>query len=179
MRIISGKYRGKVIRPPKGLPVRPTTDQAKEALFNILQSRLGFQGLKVLDLFAGTGNMSFEFLSRGVTGIKAVDADARCVQFIQRTFQELAAQDAKALKMPVERFLGQASEAFDLVFMDPPYAMPGQDQLVRMILEKGWLAEDGLLILEHSSTTDCQTFPYFVETRKYGSSSFSFFQHEG
>ncbi len=175
MRIISGKHRGKVIRPPKGLPVRPTTDQAKEALFNILNNRLDWNALKVLDCFAGTGNMSFEFLSRGANSVRAIDADSKCVRFINRTFQELNAADAKATRMPVERFIAGTPSQFDLIFMDPPYAMPHQDQLVLTLLNKGWLAPDGILVLEHASTNDFSNLAFFEEVRKYGSSSFSFF----
>lgn len=178
MRIIAGKYRGKVIRPPKGLPVRPTTDQAKEALFNILNNRLHWAGISVLDCFSGTGNMSFEFLSRGVKKIQAIDADARCVQFINRTFKELEAENARASKLNVERYLASASEPFDLIFMDPPYAMPNQEILVKAAIENGWLAEEGILVLEHASTNDFSNFAFFDEVRKYGSSSFSFFSFE-
>jgi 16S rRNA (guanine966-N2)-methyltransferase len=177
MRIISGKFRGRVIRPPKGLPVRPTTDQAKEALFNILSHRMDFEDLRVLDAFAGTGNMSYEFLSRGVADLVAVDADAKCVQFIQSSFRELGAHGAKAIKQPVEKFFQGPVQEFDLIFMDPPYAMAGQDALVSHILAGGWLAADGVLILEHSSLQDFSGLAEFVELRNYGGSSFSFFEH--
>jgi 16S rRNA (guanine966-N2)-methyltransferase len=177
MRIVAGKFRGRVIRPPKGLPVRPTTDQAKEALFNILSHRLDFEGMRVLDACAGTGNMSYEFLSRGVTELVAVDADAKCVQFIQSTFRELGEKGARAIQQPVEKFFKGPAQEFDLIFMDPPYAMPGQDALVAHILAGGWLARDGVFILEHSSLQDFSGLAEFVELRKYGGSSFSFFEH--
>ncbi|MBP6640539.1 MAG: 16S rRNA (guanine(966)-N(2))-methyltransferase RsmD [Bacteroidia bacterium] len=176
MRIVAGKYRGRMIRPPKGLPVRPTTDQAKEALFNILSHRLDFSEISVLDCFSGTGNMSYEFLSRGVKKLVAVDADAKCVQFIQSTFRELGAADMRAMKMPVEKFFQGKPEAFDLIFMDPPYAMAGQEALIAGILHSEWLASDGLLILEHASTNQFDSLAEFVELRKYGGSSFSFFE---
>jgi 16S rRNA (guanine966-N2)-methyltransferase len=176
MRIIGGKYRGRVIRPPKGLPVRPTTDQTKEALFNILSNRLDFEGMAVLDAFAGTGNMSYEFLSRGVSELVAVDADAKCVQFIQSTFQELGMKGGKAIRMPVEKYLQGPPKAFDLIFMDPPYAMPGQEGLVAQLLHDGWLVPEGWVILEHSSMHDFSGLAEFVEMRKYGGSSFSFFE---
>ena len=177
MRIVSGKYKGKRINAPGNLPVRPTTDMAKEALFNILNNRLDWQGLRVLDCFAGTGNISFEFLSRGASTLRAIDTDAKCVQFINRTFQELNAEDAKATKMSVERFLTGSASPFDLIFMDPPYAMLNQEKLVQLALTKGWLAPDGILVLEHASTNDFRNFGFFDEVRKYGSSSFSFFSH--
>ena len=165
-----------MIRPPKGLPVRPTTDQAKEALFNILSHRVDFSELAVLDCFAGTGNMSYEFLSRGVTQLVAVDADAKCVQFIASTFRELAAVQAKAIKMPVEIFFQGKPLPFDFIFLDPPYAMAGQEALIENIVRSEWLKADGLLILEHASTNQFAGLAEFVEMRKYGSSSFSFFE---
>ncbi len=176
MRIVAGKHRGRVIRPPKGLPVRPTTDQAKEALFNILSHRVDFSELAVLDCFAGTGNMSYEFLSRGIAKLVAVDADAKCVQFIQSTFVALSAANAKAIKMPVEKFFQGTPEAFDLIFLDPPYAMPHQEALIQGILHSEWLKADGLLVLEHASTNQFDGLAEFVEMRKYGGSSFSFFE---
>lgn len=178
MRIVAGKHRGRMIRPPKGLPVRPTTDQAKEALFNILSNRLDFEELAVLDGFAGTGNMSYEFLSRGVEKLVAVDADAKCVQFMQATFKELGHAEARAIKMSVERYFQGPPQTFDLIFLDPPYAMPGQDRLVMNILEGGWLAEEGVLILEHASSNQFTGLAEFVEVRKYGGSSFSFFEQK-
>lgn len=177
MRIVAGIFRGRVIRPPKGLPVRPTTDQAKEALFNILSNRLDFEDLRVLDAFAGTGNMSYEFLSRGVKELKAVDADARCVRFIEATFKELGAPHAQAIALRVEKFFQGPYEPFDLIFMDPPYALPGQEDLVSTALRGGWLAAGGTLVLEHSSLKDFRGLAEFVEMRKYGGSSFSFFEH--
>lgn len=156
--------------------MRPTTDQAKEALFNILSHRVDFSEIAVLDCFAGTGNMSYEFLSRGVTRLTAVDADAKCVQFIQSTFRELGASNAKALKMPVEKYFQGQAEAYDLIFMDPPYAMPGQEALIERILHGGWLKPEGQLILEHASANQFGGLAEFVEMRKYGGSSFSFFE---
>ncbi|MFN8393627.1 MAG: 16S rRNA (guanine(966)-N(2))-methyltransferase RsmD [Bacteroidia bacterium] len=176
MRIVAGRFRGRVIHPPKGLPVRPTTDQAKEALFNILNNRLDFDGLKVLDCFAGTGNMSYEFLSRGVEDLLAIDADAGCVRFIQATFRELGATQAHVLRMNADRYFREAPVPYDLIFMDPPYAMPGQEELISSIFQGGWLAEDGLLILEHASNKPFTGLAEFVEMRKYGGSSFSFFE---
>lgn len=177
MRIISGKYRGRVIRPPKGLPVRPTTDMAKESLFNILSNRLDFDDMLVLDCFAGTGSMSYEFLSRGVGSVLALDADAKCIAYIQATFKALDATNAQAMRTDVQRFLEGPATAYDLIFMDPPYAMPNQEALVMRIMEGGWLAAEGMLVLEHASGNDFSGLAYFSELRKYGGSSFSFFEH--
>ncbi|MFM2375702.1 MAG: hypothetical protein RLZZ165_799 [Bacteroidota bacterium] len=176
MRIISGKYRGRLIQPPKGLPVRPTTDQAKEALFNILSHRLDFESISVLDAFAGTGSMSYEFLSRGVRALVAVDADAKCVQYIQGQFRELGGHGARVVRQTVERYLQGPAEVFDLIFMDPPYALPGQEDLIRTVFQSGWLVSQGILVLEHRSGKDFSSFAEFVELRKYGGSSFSFFE---
>jgi 16S rRNA (guanine966-N2)-methyltransferase len=178
MRIIAGKYKGKAIRPPKGLPVRPTTDQAKEALFNILGHRLDFAGLHVLDCFAGTGNMSYEFLSRGVGSLLALDADPKCVTYIAATFRELGFANAQVQRVQVERFLAGAAAPYDLIFMDPPYALAGQNSLVARVMEGGWLARTGLLVLEHASGNDFSGLAYFTELRKYGGSSFSFFEYD-
>jgi 16S rRNA (guanine966-N2)-methyltransferase len=178
MRIISGKFRGRVIHPPKGLPVRPTTDMAKESLFNILNNRLDFDGMRVLDCFAGTGSMSYEFLSRGVGSLLALDADAKCVKYISSTFKELAVTQAQAVQTDVLRYLAGPAEPFDLIFMDPPYALLNQDALVLRVMEGGWLTEEGLLILEHASANDFSGLAYFAELRKYGGSSFSFFERE-
>lgn len=178
MRIIGGRFKGKVLRPPKGLPVRPTTDQAKEALFNILNHRIDWEETRVLDCFAGTGSMSYEFLSRGVDGLTAIDQDARCVQYIGATFRELGVPGAQVRRGDVVQFLAGPAEPFDLVFMDPPYAMPHQERLVERVLRGGWLAPGGVLILEHASTNDFSGLADFTEVRKYGGSSFSFFEHE-
>lgn len=176
MRIVAGRFRGRVIHPPRGLPVRPTTNQAKEALFNILNNRLDFDGLHVLDAFAGTGNMSYEFLSRGVENLLAIDADAGCVRFIQATLRELGATQARAMRMDAARYFKESPVQYDLIFMDPPYAMPGQEELIASIFRAGWLTEDGLLILEHASNKPFTGLAEFVEMRKYGGSSFSFFE---
>jgi 16S rRNA (guanine(966)-N(2))-methyltransferase RsmD len=176
MRIIGGKYKGRVIRPPKGLPVRPTTDQAKEGLFNILAHRFELEGARVLDVFAGTGNMSYEFLSRGADSVTAVDRHPKCVQYIQEQFRVLEADRSKALRSDVGRFLGKDTGNYDLVFMDPPYGMEGLLELVETSFRRNLLAEEGWVILEHPSREDYSHSVYFYELRKYGSSSFSIFQ---
>ena len=167
-----------MIRPPKGLPVRPTTDLAKESLFNILNNRVDFDEMRILDCFAGTGSMSYEFLSRGAGSLLAIDADAKCVQYISGIFKDLGATRARAERTQVERYLAGPAEPFDLIFMDPPYAMAGQDALVMRIMEGGWLHGDGLLVLEHASGNDFSGLKYFSELRKYGGSSFSFFEYD-
>lgn len=177
MRIISGKYKGKRLTAPKKLPVRPTTDMAKESLFNILNNRFYFDELKVLDLFAGTGNISYEFASRGVEDITAVDAFPGCIQFISKTAKELDFR-IDAIKADVFKYLERNSEKFDLIFADPPYAFETEEfiKIANLVFEQDLLLEDGVLIIEHSDQTDLSQHPKFSEQRKYGSSIFSFFE---
>ena len=178
MRIISGKYKGKRLKAPKRLPVRPTTDMAKEALFNILNNSYYFEDLAVLDLFSGTGNISFEFASRGAANIKAIDQNTHCVQFIAKT--------AKELNFPIEivksdafKFLEHTTNSYDLIFADPPYNLEFDNfsTIVKLVFSNDLLIKEGLLIIEHSEQTDLSKLPYFSEKRKYGSSIFSFFKN--
>lgn len=178
MRIIGGKYGGRNIRVPQGLPVRPTTDRTKEALFNILNNELEWPDVKVLDLFAGTGNISLECLSRGAAYVTSVDQHAKCIGAIQASFSDLAITNAKAVRANVWQFLKQHNaEPFGFIFMDPPYDMPRQGELVVHILENGWLAEDGVLVVEHTSHTQFSSLAGFDFSRVYGSSTLSFFRH--
>ncbi len=176
MRIISGKHKGRRIIAPKKLPVRPTTDMAKEGLFNILSNRFSLEHLTVLDLFAGTGNMSFEFASRGALSVTAVDAHPRCVQFIQKMAKELE-MGINVIRSDVFKFLKGTTGQYDIIFADPPYDMDLSQfmQLPNIIFEHSLLKENGILIIEHASHMDLKSSPYFLEMRKYGSSVFSFF----
>ncbi len=178
MRIISGKYKGKRLLAPKKLPVRPTTDMAKEALFNILGNRYYFEEIKVLDLFAGTGNISFEFASRSCENITAVDANVGCVKYINRISNELQF-NIKTLKMDAFHFLNRNTERFDIIFADPPYDFDFNEfkRLPELVFEKNQLLEEGILAVEHSPQTDLSEIPNFKEARKYGSSVFSFFEN--
>lgn len=177
MRIVSGKYKGKRLTAPKKLPVRPTTDMAKEALFNILDNRYYLDGLNVLDLFAGTGNISYEFASRGTEKITAVDAHQGCVKYISKTSQELGLP-ISAIKSDAYRFLQGTPEKFDLIFADPPYAFDtGQFlKIADLVFERRLLPAEGVLVIEHSGQTDLSGHPKFSEQRKYGGSVFSFFE---
>jgi 16S rRNA (guanine966-N2)-methyltransferase len=176
MRIISGKYGGRVIHSPKGLPVRPTTDRTKEALFNLLGHRLAWEGLRVLDLFAGTGNITLECWSRGASQVVSVDQNGRCVGAIKGHLRELGIEGGKVVRMEVGRFLRQTDQQFDLVFMDPPYAMNGQEEIIAQILDQPVLEEDGLLIVEHAAQVSFDHLTGFTERREYGSSQLSFFE---
>lgn len=177
MRIISGKHKGRNLLAPKKLPVRPTKDMAKEGLFNILHNTYYFPDLKVLDLFAGTGNISYEFSSRGVGSILAIDAHAGCIQFIDKTVA-LLDMDIRTLKSDVFTFLQQNTAQFDIIFADPFYDMDLVDfeKLPQLVFEKDLLLEDGVLIIEHSNKTGLEHLPHFNNSRKYGGSVFSFFK---
>ncbi len=177
MRIISGKHKGRRLTAPKKLPVRPTTDMAKEGLFNILNNRLYFDELKVLDLFAGTGNISFEFGSRDSLEIIAVDSYAGCVQYISKIAHELNFP-ITAIKSDVFKYLERTREKANIIFADPPYNFKDElfSNIIALVFEKDLLLEDGLLVIEHSDQTDLSDNPYFSENRKYGGSVFSFFE---
>ena len=177
MRIISGKYKGKRIQAPKKLPVRPTTDMSKEALFNILNNHYNFEEISVLDLFTGTGNISFEFASRGTQSIVSVDKDYGCVKFVAAVSRELDL-NIKTFKEDVYKFLEKNKLQFDLIFADPPYNLDEEDfkRLVELIYNNGFLKEEGMLVVEHSKFTDLSELPHFIEQRRYGSSVFSFFE---
>ncbi|WP_339653444.1 RsmD family RNA methyltransferase [Flavobacterium frigidarium] len=177
MRIISGKYKGRRISPPKGLPVRPTTDMSKEALFNVLNNHFNFEGLKVLDLFAGTGNISYEFASRGSTPITSVDGDFGCVKFIKQTASEYDFNIA-ATKSDVFKFLEKNNASFDIVFADPPYALDQStfEKIVLLVFERNTLNEDGMMVIEHSKYTKLDHMIHFSFKKSYGGSIFSFFE---
>jgi len=177
MRIISGKYKSRRIIAPSKLPVRPTTDMAKEALFNILNNRYYFDEIAFLDLFAGTGNISYEFASRGCEKITAVDGNFGCVQFINKTSVELEL-NISALKSDVFSFLEKTSLKADIIFADPPYNMPLADfeRITALVFQNEILLKDGVLIMEHAKQTDLSHLPYFNNKRKYGGSVFSFFE---
>lgn len=176
MRIISGRHKGRKITAPKNLPIRPTTDMAKEALFNILNNRFHFQNLEVVDLFAGSGNISFEFASRGAGPIAAIDENIECIKFIKKTSEELEL-GINPIKSDVFKYLEKAPIKADVIFADPPYNFEESmfKDLVDLVFEKNSLKEGGTLILEHSKHTKLSSLPNFKESRKYGNSVFSFF----
>lgn len=177
MRIISGKYKGRRINPPKNLPVRPTTDLSKEALFNILGHHVHFTQLNVLDLFAGTGNMSYEFASRGAESILAVDAHFPCIQFIKKTTHEFD-MPIIAYKSDVYKFLNKYKQPFNMIFADPPYDFTQKkfEEIVQLIFSNNLLQDDGMLIIEHSDKTNLSHLENFTAERNYGSTTFSFFE---
>lgn len=179
MRIITGKHKSKRIQAPKNLPVRPTTDMAKEALFSIINNSYYFNNITVLDLFSGTGNISFEFGSRGTENITAVDAHFGCIKFINTTSKELDL-NINAVKSDVFKYLEKATSKFDIIFADPPYEFELDlfEKIVDLIFEKKLLNSDGTLIIEHSKHTDLSKHIHFSYSKKYGGNMFSFFEKE-
>lgn len=179
MRIISGKHKGRRISPPKGLPVRPTTDMSKEALFNVLNNHFNFDGLKVLDLFSGTGNISYEFASRGSTPITSVDGDFGCVKFIKQTAAEFNFNIA-AMRSDIFTFLERNNATYDIIFADPPYNFDQAtfEKIVLLVFANNSLNEDGMMIIEHSKYTKLDHLTHFSFKKSYGGSIFSFFEIE-
>jgi len=177
MRIISGKYKSRRVTAPKHLPVRPTTDRAKEALFNIITNTYYFEGLKVLDLYAGIGSITFEFASRGAAQLTAVDANYECTTFITKTAAQLGI-DATVITRKVLDFLNTASQAYDIVFADPPYDYTHEEfiEIIDAIFQNKLLSEKGVFIMEHSKHTDLSNHPNHVKSRNYGHSVFSWFE---
>jgi 16S rRNA (guanine966-N2)-methyltransferase len=178
MRIIGGRLKGLRLNPPKNLPVRPTTDMAKEALFNILLNQIEFEDIKVLDLFSGTGNISMEFASRGAASVTSVDRSAPCVYYLKDTARQHGLSVIQAFKDDVFKYLQLETEQFDLIFADPPYDLNKIPEIPKIVFEKNLLLPGGLLIVEHQSLQNLSNHPAFSEQRTYGHSAFSFFKTE-
>ena len=176
MRIISGIYRGRSINPPANYKARPTTDFAKEGLFNILCQQTDFEDIAFLDLFSGTGSISFEMASRGCKDIVAVEMNPQNAGFIKKTAASFGIDGMQVVHHNVFDFIGICTKAFDLVFADPPYALEGLDTLPQKILGAGFLKDDGLFILEHPADYYFAAEPGFVKEKKYGNVHFSFFK---
>lgn len=179
IRIISGIHKGRRLKAPGNLPVRPTTDRAKESLFNILGHDIYWPDTSVLDLFSGTGNLSYECASRGAAKIVAVDSHAGCVRFIEQTGKLLNIPLA-VYKRNAITFLKQCRESFDLIFADPPYDFSEEQltEIVTLCRDGELLKEGGQLVIEHSSAKTLSQLPGFDQVRKYGGTSFSFFRSE-
>lgn len=175
MRIISGQFKGKPIHPPKNLPVRPTTDFAKEALFNILNNNFSFEELDVLDLFSGTGNIAYEFVSRGCNSITCVDVSYNCVAFIKKTLTELDAPKANVIKANVFGFLKNHIGKYDIIFADPPFELERKSDIIKAVFNNNNLNEGGWLIVEHPPGDDFSKEEHFLECRRYNKVNFSIF----
>lgn len=176
MRIIGGEYGGRRLNPPTKMPyTRPTTDIAKEGLFNVLQHNLDIEELKTLDLFGGTGSISYELASRGATDLTIVEKDTAMYEFIKKTIREWNIENLKAVKMDVFRFIEQCTETFDFIFAGPPYALTNIDDLPRMVFEKQLLNDGGWFVLEHTPRNDYKHSPYYKTEKNYGTTIFSIF----
>lgn len=176
MRIVSGFYKGRQIHAPGSLPVRPTTDFAKEALFNILHNHFDFEDLKILDLFAGTGNISYEFASRGCPDVTSVDINFKCSEFIRKTSAAIGMNSIKVVKANAFSFLAMTTGKYDIIFADPPYDMEHTDTIPDIISERGLLKEKGWLIIEHSRNYNFKDHPLLYDHRLYGKVNFSIFK---
>lgn len=176
MRIISGTHGGRKINPPASMPhTRPTTDIAKEGLFNVLQNNLDIPALKTLDLFGGTGCISYELASRGVQDLTIVEKDNAMYDFIKKTSKELALENFKLVKSDVFKFIETCTEKFDFIFAGPPYALGPIDDLPLKIFEKKLLNSKGWFVLEHTPRNDYKKFEYYKAERNYGTTIFSIF----
>lgn len=177
MRIIGGKYRGKSIMPPQGYKARPTTDFAKEGLFNILNNEYEMDGLKVLDLFGGTGAITYEFASRGASMVYCVEMLPLHANFIKSQAARFAMENVTVVRHNVFEFLEICREKFDIIFADPPYALEGLASLPDKVFSKDILHSGAYFILEHPDEYSFESHPYFVKERKYGNVHFSFFEN--
>jgi 16S rRNA (guanine966-N2)-methyltransferase len=176
VRIISGTHKSILIQPPQGLPVRPTTDRAKESLFNIIENNFDIENSVVLDLFSGTGNIAYEFASRGAASITAVDMNEKCISFIKATKQKLKLDALSVVKKDAFAFLKSATTTYDIIFADAPYAHKQILDLPRIVSEKKMLNTQGWLIVEHETMLELNDEPGFFDKRVYGQSAFSFFK---
>ena len=176
MRIISGKYKGRRIEPGSSVRARPTTDFARESLFNILGNRVDFNLLSVLDLFAGTGSISYEFASRGAAEVHLVERDMKHIASIKRIIYDMDIGNIKVIHIDVRAFLKTCSHKYDIVFADPPYDLPWLKELPDLVTGAELLKEGGFFILEHPGKISFTSHKLFFEHRKYGSVNFSFFK---
>jgi 16S rRNA (guanine(966)-N(2))-methyltransferase RsmD len=176
LRIISGTHKGRHLYPPKNFRARPTTDTAKESLFNILTNHFDLEKVKVLDLFSGTGGIGFEFASRGCIEAHLVEKNRNHIKFIHKVISEFKFDQVKVYQTDAFRAIRNTPEHYDLIFADPPYDLPGLEKIPDMIFEYSLLNKNGRFILEHSSKHNFSGHPHFTEHRNYGSVHFSFFE---
>ncbi|RZK50226.1 MAG: 16S rRNA (guanine(966)-N(2))-methyltransferase RsmD [Pedobacter sp.] len=176
MRIIGGILKGRIFKAPQNLPVRPTTDMAKEALFNILNNQYDFDNITVLDLFSGTGSVGLEFASRGTSELTLIDKHPACISWLKKMLQEFDFKQAEVIKTDVFKWLqSPGNNTYDIIFADPPYDLPNLANIPKLIFENQYLKPSGILVLEHPSYLKFDQLDYFKEKRKYGNSTFSFF----
>lgn len=177
MRIIRGKFKTRRYKIPKNFPSRPTTDFAKEGLFNILENQMYLEDLNILDLCSGTGNISIEFLSRESGKVTAVDQNYNCIRHLSQVSKELGcSDDITIIKSEIIKYLNRCTDKFDLIFADPPYAFQGYSEVIDLVFQKDLLKENGILIIEHGKETDLSDKTHFDFIRTYGNVCFSFFK---
>lgn len=176
MRIIGGEHGGRKFNPPPKMPhTRPTTDIAKEGLFNVIQHKLDIEDLKTLDLFGGTGSISYELASRGATDLTIVEKDPAMFEFIKKTATTLRIENLKVHRMDVFKFIDQCQDRFDFIFAGPPYALTAIDDLPRKIIERKLLNPNGWFVLEHTPRNDYKNFALYKLEKNYGTTIFSIF----
>jgi len=176
LRIIGGKYKGRRINPPGDFSARPTTDFAREGLFNILNNRVDFETINVLDLFSGTGSISFEFASRGAVSVHLVEKDFKHISGIKKILKELDLENVKPIHIDVKAYLKTCSVKYDIVFADPPYELSWLKELPDLVTKSGIIEEDGFFVLEHPRDLSFAGHELFFEHRNYGGVNFSFFK---
>jgi 16S rRNA (guanine966-N2)-methyltransferase len=176
LRIIGGKYRGRRIVPPSGFKARPTTDFARESLFNILNNRVDFEEISVLDLFAGTGSISYEFASRGTREVHLIEQDVKNIAGIKRIIKDIGFTNIKPVHIDVKAYLKTCSAKYDIVFADPPYELSWLKDIPDLVTGSGVMKDDGFFILEHPRNMSFGDHRLFFEHRNYGGVNFSFFR---
>ena len=176
MRIISGILKGRRFSAPQNVDLRPTTDRAKENLFNSLAFKIDWTNSQILDLFSGTGNIAFEFYSRGCPMVYSIDKDQKCIDYQKKVSKDWNIKGMHFMKAEAIQFIQSATQRFDLVFADPPYALANMDELVETIFNSDILNEMGMVILEHDTTNDFRTHSNFERQLKYGQTIFSIFK---
>lgn len=176
MRIIRGKYGRRRFDVPNNITARPTTDFARENIFNVLENIYDFEGLTALDLFAGTGAISLEFVSRGCESVVAVEQASTQYNFIRKVKEQLNAQNLTVVRGDVFRFIAASSQKFDFIFADPPYDLPNLSDIPMLLMQSQMLKEDTIIVVEHSKNNDFSHLPHFWQHRQYGSVNFSIFK---
>ena len=178
MRIVTGIYKGRHFEIPRSFKARPTTDFAKESIFNVLNGYIDFEDATALDLFAGTGSISLELLSRGCTSVVSVELDRDHARFISDCMKKIGTDKNILIRGDVFRFLKSCHQQFDFIFADPPYSLPELPKIPSLIFEYGLLKENGIFVFEHGKHNDFSDHPHFIEHRNYGSVNFSVFKEE-
>ncbi len=176
MRIVGGNFGGRRFSPPANIPARPTTEMAREGLFNILSNFIDFEELTTLELFGGTGSVTYELASRGARDLTLVERDPTSIDFIKKTAKMLGIDDRlNVVRGDAFKFMKQSTRQYDLIFADPPYALTNMDDLPLLVFEQEMLVPDGIFVLEHTTSKDYQQHPNFTRTKNYGTTIFTFF----